>query len=444
MKKKVVIIVAVFLSIFIWGPGCNDGSSKPPNILIISLDACRADHLSCYGYTRETSPFLDNLASQGVLFKNAFINTHGTPPSHLTILSSLYNQTHGLGGWFSPMKISPEIIMVQEILQDHGYITLSVTGGSFFKNYGFERGFTEFESTGVQTESVESGVKKVLGLVEKYSGKQKPIFVFFHTFSIHSPYKPPEEYKTIFGKYDCNFECSSKNLMKFLKKANKLSDTELEYIISQYDAGIKYTDDILKGLFENLETFGFFDNYLVIITADHGEEFGEHGRLLHTKTLYDELLCVPMIMTGSSIPKGHIDKRMVSSIDITPTILGFAGIKTDIHMEGQNLLLHNTGNNNQKEAVFAQYGSSLYSIRTIDWKLIETQKPYSVSLFDLKSDPGETMDVSEHHQEICHQLHKRLIEWRSSCITVDLLAKKREAYSDNDIAELESLGYVKE
>jgi hypothetical protein len=220
MKYKHILLVAIILTLlffcsFALLKKCQliGGVKHPPNILLISLDACRADHLSCYGYHRLTSPFLDELAEMGTRFENAFVNTLTTPPSHATILSSLYTETHQVG-FIDPgaksyfISIPENIVMVQEILKDNGYITLGVSEGKAFEEIGFSRGFTEFFST-EDVSAIDSVADAAIRLLKKYSKEKKAMFVFLHTYEIHTPYMPPKDYMQLFGNFSSNIPLGS-------------------------------------------------------------------------------------------------------------------------------------------------------------------------------------------------------------------------------------------
>lgn len=451
------LIVLSFTSWFFYSSTYNqDNKEKPPNILLISLDACRADHLSCYGYQRQTAPFLDELALQGTRFENAFINSLGTPSSHTTMLTSLYEQTHSKDFWNTVNNIVNEkkplpkgffftvpenITMLQEVMQKNGYSTISVTGGKIFKLMKFDRGFDEFEYTS-EVSGIESGAEKLITLIKEYSRKDKPIFAFFHTYQIHTPYVPPEKYRTIFGTYKGNIEPTGENLYQRVNDAAKLSKSDLEYITMMYDAGIRYTDDVLRRMFAGLEKLGFFNNCLVLVTADHGEEFGEHGGLLHRNILFDVILHVPLIAVGRTIPKGRIDKRLVNTIDLMPTIASFAGIKLNTPVQGKALLNEHMNTNSKNEMVFAQNFNLQYSVRTHEWKLIESPGSSRLELYNLYKDPGELNEISKEHPELCKKLQNAIANWRANLLELSDIKKEEIHYSTEDMEKLRTLGYV--
>jgi arylsulfatase A-like enzyme len=424
-------------------PGADDSGFTPPNIFLISLDALRADHLGSYGYERETSPFLDRVAAEGTRFANAFVNTHGTPPSHTTMLTSLYQQSHGVSLDSAEPGATDSIpanaLMVQEILRGRGYLTISVTGGGYLsRGLGFDRGFVFFENA---PKRFAGQVSRVLQLLQQHAVAERPVFVFLHTYEIHSPYEAPERYRGRFGSFESSFEPTSENLLRVVNTARRdLAPTDLEHVMARYDEGIRYADDCLRELFVRLSKRGFLDNALVIITADHGEEFAEHGGMLHRGTLYDELLRVPMVLWGRVAEPGSVIERPVSCVDIAPTILAATGVEIPPQMQGSDLLRPRR-EDVQEEAVFSQYGRVLYSIRTAEWKLIQRTRKGTVELYDLEADPGEQKNLADREPNRAAAMLDRLTSWRESLPQAGEAALPAQL-TDREREQLEALGYV--
>ncbi len=439
------IFMKIFFLSFILLVG-NACQKRPPNVLLISLDACRARNLSSYGYHRQTSPFLDKITEKGIRFSHAFVNTHGTTPSHTTILTSLYQETHrvefhGKANRPSQDKIPPTALMLQEVLKKNGYVTLSVNDGAQLgRQYGFDRGFVEFDDDG---KGAKTGTEKMVALIRKYISSDRPIFAFYHTYEIHSPYFPPRKYLKMFGDFQSAFVPSSQNLLHSINSAKQdLNDQDLDFLRASYDAGIRFTDDMLKHMFKELNELGFFKNYLLIITADHGEEFAEHGGLLHRGLLYDELLHVPLIITGTDVSKGKVDDRMVSSVDIAPTILDYLNISPPPLMEGKNLLARSTDTKDMEDAVFSQYGRLRYSIRTDRWKLIENMRSHKIELYDFEHDPGERTNLAINKPEEVAKLTSRLEKWRKTRKVLERGNVGKVKLTKQQLKKLKSLGYV--
>jgi arylsulfatase A-like enzyme len=416
----------------------------PPNILLISIDALRADHLSCYGYDRQTSPVLDELAAEGTRFSRAFVNTHGTPPSHTTLLSSLYQESHRVGidsASVAGRSVPGGVEMVQEIFAGAGWHTLAVTGGGFMSSkYGFSRGFETYFD---RTRSIDQGAKILSKHLRPLLRDDRPVFAFLHTYQVHSPYAPPRRFRRLFGEYRGTVKATSGALLEIQREAAKvLTREDFEYLESLYDGEIRYTDEILGKLLASLEAIGFLDNAIVVVTSDHGEEFGEHGGVLHGGKLFEELLHVPLIIGGAGIDRGVVDPSLVSLVDIAPTLLSLAGLEIPDAMEGRSVFDRPASEQWQGQRVFAQYGDQLYCVRTPRWKLIQRTSNQRVKLFDLHRDPGEQRNLSARRPDLSSALLAELEEWRVRRPQLDLGSRQDVELTEEMVEELRALGYV--
>lgn len=423
------------------GPSIEAG---PPNILLISIDALRADHLSCYGYDRHTSPVLDGLAAQGTRFSRAFVNTHGTPPSHTTLLSSLYQESHRVGidsASAAGRSIPSGVEMVQEIFAGAGWHTLAVTGGGFMSSkYGFSRGFEEYFD---RARTIDQGAKILSKHLRPLLRDDRPVFAFLHTYQVHSPYSPPVGFRQLFGETEGSIKATSGNLLKILRDETRvLTREDFEHLEALYDGEIRYTDEVLGRLLASLEAIGFLDNAVVVVTSDHGEEFGEHGGVLHGGKLFEELLHVPLIISGAGIDRGIVDPSLVSLVDIAPTLLSLAGLEIPDAMEGRSVFDRPASEQFQDQRVFAQYGNQLYCVRTPRWKLIQRTSNQRVKLFDLHRDPGEQRNLSARRPDLSAALLAELEEWRVGRPQLDLGSRRDVELSEEMVEELRVLGYV--
>ncbi len=434
--------MAVLSSIGCAGPETREAA--PPHLLLISLDALRGDHLSSYGYDRHTTPFLDELASQGVRFSYASVNTHGTPSSHTTMLSSLYQETHRV--WADPASgsrrapsIPTEVELLQEILGRDGWTTAAVTGGGWMSaSYGFSRGFDFFSDEG---RTADQGAEIFVETLGEALSTGEPVFAFFHTYQVHSPYLPPDGYRTLFGEYSGSIEPTSEALRPFATTAgNHLERNDFDFLVSQYDGEIRFLDDSLRDLFDRLSEIGFLDNAVVLITADHGEEFGDHGGLLHRGSLFEELVRVPFIVWGRGVPAGVVDPTLVSAVDIVPTLLAAAGRVPPPIMEGRNVLEYQTVPW-ADQRIFAQYRDAIYSVRTPRFKLIEGAGGRRM-LFDLERDPRERRNIVGELPDLTTALAAELEVWRLARPNLTEPASSRTELDPATEAQLKTLGYL--
>ena len=441
-----VLIAAVSLTLLL--PACRPKgqakSSAPslPNILLISLDACRADHLSCYGYARKTSPFLDALAAQGTRFARAFCNTHGTGPSHATLLMSLYQETHRMEYTSHPGSlpgdpVPPDAMMIQEFLHARGYTTLGITdGGQLASGYGFHRGFDVYDDDGG---GIVRGCRKLTDLVRAHIGGGRPLFIFYHTYEVHSPYLPPEHLRNVFGTYAHTIAPVNEVLGKYAATAwRDLTQGDLEFLKSQYDAEILGADAVLRSAFARLRDLGFFSDAVAVVTGDHGEEFGEHGGLLHRDTLYEEILHVPLIFYGSRVPRGRVDERMVSLVDVAPTLVELAGFMDHPRMMGRSM----TDFSAPWEKVFSQYGGRRFSVRTARWKYIRTVAPANEELYDLRLDPHEKTNAAAQQEALVRRFRSDLARWMKRQPALAAARGAKVKLGEEQVRQLKSLGYV--
>ncbi len=317
--------------------------------ILISIDTLRADHLGCYGHHRDTSPFIDSLASRGVLFENAYAQLPGTLPSHMSIFTGLYPAEHGV---YPPNGVlSKRIRTLPEVFSANGFRTAGHTEGGYVHGaFGFARGFDEFSDESWKVENdVERTLARGVDFLERL-GERDRFFLFLHTYAVHDPYPDSRSKNAEYFDFETYSEPfwpgdpparAAEPIGPRLVEMNRLQaipDGEvLEYYRAAYDAQIRYLDDLLRGFFDRLETLGLSDEVTVILTSDHGEEFAEHGRLLHEQ-VYRETLHVPLILVHPDSGAGRRIPELVRSIDVAPTFYELAGIESPSPISGQSLL----------------------------------------------------------------------------------------------------------
>jgi arylsulfatase len=315
--------------------GCAREKKPRGRFILISLDTLRADHLGAYGYARPTSPFLDSLAARGTLFENAVVQLPGTLPSHMSIFTGLYPAEHGV---YPETALSPLVRTLPEVLRAEGFRTAGHTEGGYVAGrYGFARGFEEWtddspmvEHEGRLVKSREA-VKRTFGRGMDFLRRvrdEESFFLFLHTYSIHDPYDPPEKYRSLYWSGPPPpgaFEPRGQDLAAFNRGERALVPRAVEYYQALYDAQINYTDDVLREFFAGLAELGLADSVTVVLTSDHGEEFLEHGRLVHEQ-VYHESLHVPLVVVRPGGRSGQRVGTLVQSVDLAPTLLELAGV----------------------------------------------------------------------------------------------------------------------
>jgi arylsulfatase A-like enzyme len=291
--------------------------------------------LSCYGYHRPTSPFLDSLAREGLLFENLFVQIPGTLPSHMSIFTGLYPAEHGT----YPGRILPDTIpTVAEVLRDHGFRTAGFTeGGMAAGRFGFSRGFEIFsDEVPGRNDDVELTFERGMKFLETREENQR-FFLFLHTYAVHTPYDPPEPYTVLYWKGPPPDAPSpvGPNLIQVNRGTVSVSEAAREYYEALYDGSINYVDDVLKRFFVALEELHLRRDTIILITSDHGEEFLEHGRLLHEQ-VYPETLHVPLLLLHPELEEGRSISSIIESVDIAPTLYDLVGIAPPDRLSGRS------------------------------------------------------------------------------------------------------------
>jgi arylsulfatase A-like enzyme len=319
----------------------KDAVSHGPDIILISADTLRADHLGCYGYPRATTPAIDRLAARSCRFEHAISQAPYTVSSHMSMLTSLYPSFHKVNK-IDTDRLDSVVMTLAETLYNEGYRTWGMTGGGqVSSNYGFAEGFESY----MEFTSPEDDVrKKVAGTIEFLEDNQEsPAFIFFHTYKPHPPYRPLPPYDTMFDPgYTGTLSGDFSTITAINNGELKASRSDLDHLISLYDGDIREMDDQLDELFTYLQKREDETGRgaIIVFTSDHGEEFGEHGKYgIHSHTLFHELVSVPLIIhSPHMIPAEGAIPDLVQSIDIYPTVLELAGVKPSGLIQGRSLL----------------------------------------------------------------------------------------------------------
>ncbi len=378
--------------------GCS-GAAKPlppgdpgrPDIVLVSVDSLRADHLSAYGYTRATSPNLDRLAEGGLRFEGARASSPWTLPSHMTMLTGRWPTDHDVIE--DDLALAPDVPMVQEALAAAGYATagfvstIYVSGG-----YGFARGFSTYDDYDITLRDNLSHPVRAERLVDdavayaREQGGGRPVFLFVHIYDVHYPYMPPAPWDTTFDRAGTIDELHYRTYTFFRK--NPISQRRFAHIIAQYDESIAYVDHALGRLVETWA--GSNRPAYWIVTSDHGEELGERGSWGHAHTLYREALEVPLIVAGPGI-SGAVRREKAGAVDLAATIAAMAGLPW---AHGPGVDLRGPVPPRAFLAETSRFDSARLSIedgaRRLDLDLADGRR----TVFELDTDPKEQRPVT--------------------------------------------------
>lgn len=461
-------------------PGC--GGEPPPNLLLISLDTVRADHLGAYGYARDTSPNLDALASEGVLFENAIADSSWTLPSHASLFTGQPSRVHGVT--HDRVRLAPARVTLAELLASAGYRTEAFVSAPYVHPvFGLAQGFERYEVLG-DTVYDEEGFRLAetplgpawrrrkhrhdlashrtrfgddlaalaVDALDRFG--REPFFLFVHVFDAHYDYDPPESYWRLFDPdYTGDFDPTG-----FATNPDVVPDMpprELRHVIARYDGEIRFVDHHIGRILSALDARNLTERTLVVVVGDHGEEFFEHGRIGHRRTLFDEQLHVPWIMRlPGRLPEGRRIASQVRLIDVLPTALDVLGLPPKADTLGRSLLPVVEGRAEPRDlpavARLRWPGAfELTALRTGEGKLLRLEPAKDGAqprfrYYDLAADPEEAEPVLRGRaiREAVREL-RRLRE-RS-----DRLRAGRDEAGDTEVEiggrmreALEQLGYV--
>ncbi len=414
-----VALVCTALYFAIFSPRFSLGDYGRPgcNVLLISIDTLRSDHLGCYGYERSTSPNIDLLSDDGVTFLSTSAQAPSTTTSHASLFTSLLPSHHG--AFYSRNAPLPaQAVTMAELLQGDGYQTVSFNDGAQLSaQFGFAQGFDQYTSVkhgASEYSRFEDTVRSAVNWLE--NREEGRFFLFLHSYHTHHPYTPEKRFIDEFDE-DYQGDLPDAISLELLNKINRgelhLTRKDKAHIKTLYDAEIRQMDQAFSVLVEWLKQEGIYRSSLVIFTSDHGEEFGEHGIMgWHSHTLYDELLRVPLII---KFPGNHFSGKtvgpMVRSIDILPTILDIVDIPPLDVFEGQSLMELVKGRSEEPRPAIAQQDlqdQTPVTLRSGNWKYYRPPPPQEPLLFELGRDPLESLNVAARHPEILTELEQQL------------------------------------
>ena len=434
-------------------------AARGPNLLLVSIDTLRADHLGAYGYALPTSPVIDaRLADEGVTFTDVYSQSPKTTPSHMTLFTSLYPSVHGVELWENGRPahvLNPAVHTLAEVLKNAGYATAAFTGGAQIDPArGFDQGFDLYTVGGQR--------RRALRWLGRHRWER--FFVFYHTYDVHDPYLPPDEYIRLFDPdyrgrvLDAVHRLRAQGGMsvpawegisrRFWDSVDRNDPRDVRFVERLYDAGIRRMDgETIRPLLDRLDQLGLGRDTLVVFTSDHGEAFGEHGQFQHDD-LYAGTLRVPLVLRWPGhLPAGLRIENRVRLIDVMPTILELLGVSGPPSVQGRSVtpLLHDTYDGAAPEGAVSEYsdGRVYESLRRGGLAYI-VDGPEE-RLFDLLRDPGERENVRAARPDDAAAMRAALERWRRDCRALALRFGPRGgtiAPSEETARRLRALGYM--
>jgi len=421
---------------------------KRSNLILITVDSLRADRLGFYGCEKNTSPNFDKMADKYVAFDQAIAPGPSTSPSMAAVLTSEYPLSYGGYYYLSERRTS-----IAEVLAESGYSTFGLHSNPFLsERHNFNKGFSIYEDIDVGDRGIallerkvqsrldkSSQVYQVLRTIYRYvedfrtidlkprseragiviekamaliQSSSQNFFGWLHFMDTHRPYSPKREFmETTCSKIPKASEV--RDLNNRLKRASPelVSEQEVKLAMDLYDAEINYFDYELGKFVKALTNMGVLDNTYLIITADHGEEFGEHGQFGHKSKLYDELLRVPLVIVGPGMDKALRVMDTVSLMDLAPTIVDLLGVEVSEKtrkFRGQSLVALIEGKESRSEGVISEvsheiakmdWSKTKIAIRTSNWKYIYSREQELRELYDLRRDPKEAQNVFDSYRQ---------------------------------------------
>ena len=437
--KKALPVLIIIAAIALWwflpsgenerrGPVNTNLPDKIDTIILISIDTIRADHVSCYGYKRRTTPNIDQLAKDSLFFQDAFSTIPITLPAHSSMLTGLIPPTHGVHDNFE-MRLPEEMLTLPEIMKDNGYSTYGIISSVVLvSKFGIDQGFDVFDDAfagqaEITTKSERKGEETTQNAIEWLTANSdKKKFMFIHYYDPHTAYAPPEPFSKQFAH--------------------------------PYDGEIAFTDHCIGRVIDKLKSLKLYNDALIVIVGDHGEMLGEHHEHSHTFFVYQNAIRVPMMF---KLPNNAYAIKVTepsSIIDIPPTVLALAGIDIPEKMQGINLLslaqniiakpASGSESTIDKRALFSESltptkynANSLLSVISGDWHYIQTTKP---EIYNRIKDPAETNNLIAKEAKRARIMQLQLKEILDASVvsdidtSVELDSRTRQS--------LESLGYV--
>jgi len=437
-------------------PGCTQ-PEDPPSVIVIVIDTLRRDHMSLYGYPRNTTPGLERLGTESAVFERCLAPSSWTKPSTVSLLSGMYPARHKTD---ADRAASTEIEFLAEILHERGYQTAAFSGNPHVSPMsGLDQGFDAF-AIGSETRAANyPDIAEILAGARNWLDESSgPSFLYLHLMNVHGPYRAPESYQVQMDRTPRRpFEFRNPIWQAIMEhgrfeQRRRVTAAHLNDLRTRYDAAIAYTDAELTRFIDGLRNDRILDRTLLVITADHGEEIFEHKGFGHRRTLHSEVLDIPLLIRPPGGSDGRRIQQSVSLVDVPATVLDWVGALGGQTSFRDGISLAPSIESESEIAprlLLAQLDDSAVGrlIERWPYRLIQMDLDYeghenTVELFDLESDPNETTDLSRRHRGAVESLtaldHDRMRELRS-----DAFDAPRAQIDEDTARRLDALGYGK-
>ena len=426
--------------------GCA-GATPPertPNLVLVTVDTLRPDHMEAYGYDRRTAPVFARLAASGVRFQHALSQAPWTLPSMASVHTSLYPSQHGAVGAETALPEAAETLA--ERLGALGYHTVAVVSHEFVtRTHGFAQGFDVFDESNALGHEAVTSTDLTLTALARLGGVSEPFFLWVHYFDPHFTYVRHPKFGFADGYTGAlPDQLTAGRLMQ--EEPGPIPDADLAYVKAVYDEEIAHTDEWVGKLWDGLETRYGEGNNVLIFTADHGEYFLERGRFFHGKDVYAALVRVPLLIAGAIDEelRGLVVAQTVETRSIPKTVLGMLGVPAD-GFGGVDLLDVARGGDNEPSFAEGSYAFGTdqrkRAVVRDGWKLIHRLDDDGYELYELAPDPHERND--RYGAEMDGAVVARLKELLAGFVDLPRLQRQPVGLSPEEIERLRALGYIR-
>jgi len=463
------------------GAAAGGRTSGRPNVVVIVSDALRADRLGCYGAARVKTPNLDALAARGVRANTMYASASWTVPTTASLFTGLYPGSHGLQTYHD--RLRDDAVTIASVFHDAGYATGGFSGNPILTAHaGFDAGFQvwdpEIDRSPLERhprapivptlvalhlwappDTLPRGGKVLDRALAWLDGRRTPgpFFLYVHFMDTHDPYDPPAPFDTMYGapgNPGDGFRMNVGTLNDIMMGRQVVTPADFERMEQLYDGAVSYVDAEVGRLEKELENRALAGSTLLVFAADHGEEFLDHGDLEHTRTLYEEVVRIPLIVSGPGARSGIVLDGPVRQVDVAPTILEAAGLSFPDKIEGQSLWGEISRGDAPgprpawMELVHLGFRSPyhwLFALREGPMKLIGSSfyrsfdDPWRWELYDLAADPKETHDLARERIDEAAALRKSLTEWARRPMSRRSTQAPRDEENER---RLRALGYI--